>query len=152
MGRTLGAVTTGPPELCTWGGSGCGAGVKSPCDPRSGPPPQAVSVAAKTAASGGASAFREKRIAEVSAPEGGRGGQRRPDPEGGDNRGPAIDDAPMREFRPPVRPSVVRVALAVLIPVVVIVPMVALLALTLGMTQASYTIADGALVVKSGDL
>lgn len=71
---------------------------------------------------------------------------------GGDIRAGTIDDPAMREFRPPVRPSAVRVAFAVILPVVVIVPMVAVLALVLGMTPASYTIGEGSLVVKSGDL
>lgn len=58
----------------------------------------------------------------------------------------------MREFRPPVRPSAFRVGLGLLLPIIVLLPMGALLALVLGMTEASYTIANGALVVRSGDL
>jgi hypothetical protein len=58
----------------------------------------------------------------------------------------------MREFRPPVRPSVLRVVLAVVLPLVVIVPMGGLLFIALGVSQASYVVGDGALVVKSGDL
>lgn len=58
----------------------------------------------------------------------------------------------MRELRPPVRPSALRLVLAIVLPLIVLVPMGALLALALGMTEASYTIAGGALVVRSGDL
>ena len=58
----------------------------------------------------------------------------------------------MREFRPPVRPSVFRVVLAVVLPFIVLIPMSALAALALGISQATYTIAGGALVVRSGDL
>ncbi len=57
----------------------------------------------------------------------------------------------MREFRPPVRPSVLRTVLAVVLPLVVLFPMGGLVLLATGATQARYTIADGALVVKSGD-
>lgn len=57
----------------------------------------------------------------------------------------------MRTFRPAARPSKLRVVLALLLPLVVIVPMSGLAALTFGMTRASYTIAGGALTVKSGD-
>src|SRR6185437_6710312 len=57
----------------------------------------------------------------------------------------------MREFRPPVRPSVFRTVLAVVLPLVVLVPMGGLLFFALGITQASYKIADGSLMVKSGD-
>ncbi|MFT3769289.1 MAG: PH domain-containing protein [Minicystis sp.] len=58
----------------------------------------------------------------------------------------------MREFRPPVRPSVLRVVLAVVLPLVVLAAVGSVLALSLGITQASYTIAGGALVIRSGDL
>jgi hypothetical protein len=58
----------------------------------------------------------------------------------------------MREFRPPVRPSVFRLVLAVVLPLIVMVPLGGLLAVTLGMSEASYTLGDGKLVVRSGDL
>lgn len=58
----------------------------------------------------------------------------------------------MREFRPLVRPSVFRVVLAVVLPFFVLIPMSALAVLALGISQASYTIAGGALVVRSGEL
>ena len=58
----------------------------------------------------------------------------------------------MREFRPPVRPSAFRLILAVLLPALVIVPMVALASITLGITHATYTIGEGSLRVRSGDL
>jgi hypothetical protein len=57
----------------------------------------------------------------------------------------------MREFRPPVRPSVLRVVLAIVLPLVIAVPMGGLVFLALGVTQPSYTIGDGALSIKSGD-
>jgi hypothetical protein len=58
----------------------------------------------------------------------------------------------MQEFRPPVRSSVVRTLLAVVLPLVVLVPMGGLLATTLGVRPATYTIGEGMLVVRSGDL
>jgi hypothetical protein len=57
----------------------------------------------------------------------------------------------MQEFRPPVRPSVVRTLLAV-VPLVVLVPLAGLLATALGMRPATYTIDEGTLVVRSGDV
>jgi hypothetical protein len=57
----------------------------------------------------------------------------------------------VREFRAPVRSSVVRTLIAVVLPLVVTVPMVGLAAVASGMSPASYTIGDGALVVQSGD-
>ena len=41
---------------------------------------------------------------------------------------------------------------AVILPLLAIVPLGGLLAITFGMSEASYTIGDGKLVVKSGDL
>lgn len=57
----------------------------------------------------------------------------------------------MREFRPPVRPSTFRLVLAVLLPVLVIVPMIAVASIILGISQATYTIGEGAVQVRSGD-
>jgi hypothetical protein len=58
----------------------------------------------------------------------------------------------MREFRPVVRPSKLRLALALVLPLVVILPLGALGALILGISQASYSIAGGELVVRSGEM
>jgi hypothetical protein len=58
----------------------------------------------------------------------------------------------MVELHPPVRSRGLRVLLAVLLPLVVIVPMLGLAAITLGISQASYTFAGGALIIDSGDL
>ncbi|MEO7330701.1 MAG: PH domain-containing protein [Minicystis sp.] len=60
--------------------------------------------------------------------------------------------ARMVELRPPVRSRGLRIALALLLPLVVIVPMLGLAAITLSLAQASYTFADGALIIDSGDL
>lgn len=57
----------------------------------------------------------------------------------------------MREFRPPVRPSVFRVVLAVVLPLIVVVSMGTVATLAFGISQATYTIAGGTLVVRSGD-
>ncbi len=61
------------------------------------------------------------------------------------------DDPGMREFRPPVRPSVVRTILAVVIAAVALVPTGLLLRVVTGLSQVSYAIAGGALTVRSGD-
>jgi hypothetical protein len=61
------------------------------------------------------------------------------------------DDRAVREFRAPIRSSVVRTVLAIVLSLIVPVPMVGLLAIVSGMSPASYTIGDGALVVESGD-
>jgi hypothetical protein len=61
-------------------------------------------------------------------------------------------DFGVREFTAPVRPSVVRLVLAIVLPLVVLVPMGGLMVVALGMSPATYTIADGALAVRSGDL
>lgn len=58
----------------------------------------------------------------------------------------------MQEFRAPVRRSLVRTLFAVVVPLIVVVPMAALIAVVLGMSPASYTIGGGTLVVHSGDL
>jgi hypothetical protein len=58
----------------------------------------------------------------------------------------------MSEFRPPVRPSKVRAAIAVILPLVMMIPLGGLALMLLGMSAASYAIADGALTVHSGDL
>lgn len=58
----------------------------------------------------------------------------------------------MVELRPPVRSRGLRILLAVLLPLVVVVPMLVLAALTLGISQASYTLTGGTLIVDSGDL
>ena len=58
----------------------------------------------------------------------------------------------MVELHPPVRSRGLRVLLAVLLPLVVIVPMVGLAAVTLGLSQASYTLAGGALIIDGGDV
>jgi hypothetical protein len=58
----------------------------------------------------------------------------------------------MREFRPPVRPSLFRTAMAVILPIVVLLPMGALAAIAFGLSSPSYTIAGGTLVIHSGDL
>jgi hypothetical protein len=50
-----------------------------------------------------------------------------------------------------VRSSVARTLIAVVLPLFVTVPMIGLAAVVSGMSPASYTIGDGALVVKSGD-
>jgi len=57
----------------------------------------------------------------------------------------------MREFSPPVRPSKLRVVLAVALPLLVLIPIGGLLAILLGQSPATYTIADGALTVRTGD-
>ena len=57
----------------------------------------------------------------------------------------------MREFRPPVRPSLVRTILAIVVAAVAIVPTVLLLRVVTGLSQVSYAIAGGALTVRSGD-
>lgn len=57
----------------------------------------------------------------------------------------------MREFRPPVRPSVLRIVLAVVIAAAALVPTGLLLRVVTGMSQVSYAIAGGALTVRSGD-
>lgn len=57
----------------------------------------------------------------------------------------------MREFRPPVRSSVLRTVLAVLLPIFVTVPIGVLVLLAFSGGQATYTIVDGALVVRSGE-
>jgi hypothetical protein len=57
----------------------------------------------------------------------------------------------MREFRPPVRPSVVRIVLAVVIAAAALVPTGLLLRVVTGMSQVSYAIEAGALTVRSGD-
>jgi hypothetical protein len=62
-----------------------------------------------------------------------------------------FDDPAMREFRPPVRPSVVRIVLAVVIAAAALVPTGLLLRVVTGMSQVSYAIAGGALTVRSGD-
>ncbi len=61
-------------------------------------------------------------------------------------------DPPVREFFPPVRRSGLRVGLAVAIPLVVLVPLCVLVAVVLGMSAINYTVGDGALTVRSGDL
>jgi len=53
----------------------------------------------------------------------------------------------MREFRPPTRYSTVRTLIAVLLPLIVLVPLGGLGRTLLGSSRASYTLADGALVV-----
>jgi len=58
----------------------------------------------------------------------------------------------MREFRPPTRYSTVRTLIAVLLPLIVLVPLGGLGRTLLGSSRASYTLADGALVVRSGDI
>lgn len=58
----------------------------------------------------------------------------------------------MREFRPPVRPSVLRVVLAIVLPLVVLVALGAVAPLAFGISAPSYAITDGALVVRSGEL
>jgi hypothetical protein len=58
----------------------------------------------------------------------------------------------MREFAPPIQPSLVRVVLAIVFPLIVLVPVGGLLALVFGMTQVAYTIGGGSLVVQSGDI
>ncbi len=58
----------------------------------------------------------------------------------------------MAEFRPPVRPSKVRVALAVLLPLVLIGPLGGAAFMMMGVSPASYAIGDGVLTVRSGDL
>ena len=58
----------------------------------------------------------------------------------------------MREFRPPVRPSKLRIALAIVLPLIALVPLGGVAAVLLGTSPASYSIGDGALVVRSGDL
>jgi hypothetical protein len=70
---------------------------------------------------------------------------------GRDKRALSADDPAVREFSPPVRPSLLRVVLAVVFPLLVLVPVGALLAAILGMSPMRYTIGDGALVVHSGD-
>jgi hypothetical protein len=57
----------------------------------------------------------------------------------------------MREFRPPVRPSVVRIVLAMVIAAAALVPTGLLLRVVTGMSQVSYAIEAGALTVRSGD-
>jgi hypothetical protein len=57
----------------------------------------------------------------------------------------------MREFSPPVTPSVLRPLLAVLVLLVGIVPLFFLVRLGFGIAPPSYTIADGTLSVRSGD-
>jgi hypothetical protein len=57
----------------------------------------------------------------------------------------------MREFRPPSRPSVVRVVLAVVLAVAALGPTGFLLRSVLGLTQIRYEIAGSALTVRSGD-
>jgi hypothetical protein len=71
---------------------------------------------------------------------------------GRDNRPGVSDDPPMREFRPPVQPSVLRSVIAFVLPLVVAIPLVALVVMVLGISRPSYTLGDGALVVQSGDL
>ena len=58
----------------------------------------------------------------------------------------------MREFRPPVRPSVLRLLLGLVLPVLVLVPIGFLASRILGYAQATYTVSGGALVVRSGDV
>ncbi len=58
----------------------------------------------------------------------------------------------MREFRPPAKPSFVRTVLVVLVAVAALVPTVLIVRLATGLSQASYEIGDGSLVVRSGDV
>ncbi len=58
----------------------------------------------------------------------------------------------MREFSPPVRPSALRVVLAVVFPLIVLGLLGGLFAVVFGLTPVRYTIDDGALVVHSGEL
>jgi Bacterial PH domain len=58
----------------------------------------------------------------------------------------------MREFRPVLQRSAVRVVFALVLPLVVLVPLAWLLASAVDRTPATYTIGEGALVVRSGDL
>lgn len=57
----------------------------------------------------------------------------------------------MREFRPPVRRSTLRVVLALVLPIIVLVPMGILVSLALDTSQATYTIANGALIARSSN-
>ncbi len=58
----------------------------------------------------------------------------------------------MRELRPAVRSSAARLVFAVVMPILVLVPLVALGRALLGSSPARYSVADGALVVESGDV
>lgn len=58
----------------------------------------------------------------------------------------------MREFRPTVRSSTLRVLLAGLIAVVLLGTAGSLMAVILGASPVSYTVSGGALVVRSGDI
>jgi hypothetical protein len=57
----------------------------------------------------------------------------------------------VREFRPEVRPSAFRILLAVILPLFVLIPIGALMAMVLGASPAAYAIRGGSLVVESGD-
>lgn len=58
----------------------------------------------------------------------------------------------MREFRPPVRPSKVRQLLVVLVAIFVVVPTAIVGTLAFSTSAITYTIANGALTVRSGGL
>jgi hypothetical protein len=56
----------------------------------------------------------------------------------------------MREFRPPVRPSGVRTALAIVVGLVIAVALVPLVLVAVGSQRTTYVLAGGTLVVDSG--
>lgn len=58
----------------------------------------------------------------------------------------------MRELRPPVHKRTARLVLAIVFPLIAVVPLGALAAVLIGMSPARYVIASGKLVVESGDL
>ena len=58
----------------------------------------------------------------------------------------------MREFRPPLTTSVLRVVLGIVLPILVVVPLVGIAATALAFLPATYTIGDGELVIKSGNV
>jgi hypothetical protein len=58
----------------------------------------------------------------------------------------------MREFRPPNRPSILRIVLALVVAAITLVPTGFLIRLVAGMSPTSYTIANGRLTVHSGDV
>jgi hypothetical protein len=70
----------------------------------------------------------------------------------GDSHAALRDDGRMREFRPPNRPSVLRVVLAVFVAAATLGPVSALGAIAFGISRVSYSIAGGTLTVRSGDL
>lgn len=58
----------------------------------------------------------------------------------------------MAEFRPPQKPSKLRAALAVGIPLITLGPILTLALVAFGMTQIAYTVDGGSLEVQSGDV